>query len=269
MSTLIALWFQLVDLYRWARGRLDRWLKARTAEKAERRRAWNAWVRESFQQAAADRPAHAYEPRRLSAQESPLTHGIELKPERDIDSIEHRLYCRGWNDALAAVALQPTRNALEGLPPSLELMRRALQFYANGEHFMYEDGWDTVSGEPANFWCDEAGTATVEDGTIAKRALACELSIEDLVDGTDGSPSVAAGSDIRRDRRTTQQLLAAASLDSDDVSVFAVGTSNADSDVAILVVKGRDNLSYLRAICERQGLLTSGKPVTDKPAVSA
>lgn len=29
---------------------------------------------------------------------------VEPRPERDIDSMEHRLYCRGWNDALAAVA---------------------------------------------------------------------------------------------------------------------------------------------------------------------
>ena len=54
-------------------------------------------------------------------------------------------------------------------------LRKALQFYANGEHFILSErdtSWDTVSGEPQNYWCDEAGTATVEDGTIAKMALA-------------------------------------------------------------------------------------------------
>ena len=50
---------------------------------------------------------------------------------------------------------------------------KALRFYANGDHFNLSDenAWDTVSGEPQNFYCDEAGTATVEDGTIAKMAL--------------------------------------------------------------------------------------------------
>lgn len=55
----------------------------------------------------------------------------------------------------------------------------ALKFYADGHHFALADAdaWDTVSGEPQNFQCDEAGTATVEDGTLAKMALA-ELSGE-------------------------------------------------------------------------------------------
>lgn len=52
--------------------------------------------------------------------------------------------------------------------------RSALKFYAEQAHFAICDdsAWDTVSGEPANFWCDEAGTATVEDGTVAAMALA-------------------------------------------------------------------------------------------------
>lgn len=51
--------------------------------------------------------------------------------------------------------------------------RAALQFYADRSHFLVADSeaWDTVSGEPANLWCDEEGTATVEDGTVAARAL--------------------------------------------------------------------------------------------------
>jgi len=50
-------------------------------------------------------------------------------------------------------------------------LRRGLDFYAQQSHFLFDDGWDTVSGEPQNFWCDEYG-ATVEDGTIAKLVLA-------------------------------------------------------------------------------------------------
>lgn len=59
--------------------------------------------------------------------------------------------------------------------------REALQFYADRSHFVIADdeAWDTVSGEPSNFWCDD-GTATVEDGTVAKMALAgTPLSDED------------------------------------------------------------------------------------------
>lgn len=53
-------------------------------------------------------------------------------------------------------------------------LRKALQFYADGHHFVMHDetAWDTVSGEPVNFYEDEAGTATVENGSIAKLALA-------------------------------------------------------------------------------------------------
>lgn len=53
-------------------------------------------------------------------------------------------------------------------------LRKALQFYADGHHFLMHDetAWDTVSGEPVNFYEDEAGTATVENGSIAKLALA-------------------------------------------------------------------------------------------------
>ena len=57
--------------------------------------------------------------------------------------------------------------------PDSENLRKALQFYADSEHFIKADdtAWDTVSGEPQNYWCDEAGTATVEDGSIARLAL--------------------------------------------------------------------------------------------------
>jgi hypothetical protein len=72
--------------------------------------------------------------------------------------------------ALAAPATAP--DELERLRKDAERMREALMFYAEGDHFTFDrDAWDTVSDEPQNYWCDEAGTATVEDGTIAKLAL--------------------------------------------------------------------------------------------------
>ncbi|WP_322979174.1 hypothetical protein [Pseudomonas sp. C11] len=54
----------------------------------------------------------------------------------------------------------------------------ALKYYANGDHLLLADpdAWDTCSGEPVNFLHDEAGTASVEDGSIAKAALAAHRS---------------------------------------------------------------------------------------------
>ena len=59
-------------------------------------------------------------------------------------------------------------------------LEAALRFYAAGDHFNRsdDDAWDTVSGEPQNFWCDDAGTATVEDGAVARMAIA-GLPLED------------------------------------------------------------------------------------------
>jgi sulfur carrier protein ThiS len=65
----------------------------------------------------------------------------------------------------------------------------------------------------------------------------------------------------REDRRTVAQLLDAAAKDTDPVSVFMDGTCVGDTEIAIFVVKGADRITYLEAVCERQGLLT------DKPVV--
>lgn len=65
---------------------------------------------------------------------------------------------------------------------------------------------------------------------------------------------------LRSDRRTVTQLLAAAEKDTDPVSVFMAGCTVADTEAAIFVVKGADRIAYLRALCQRQGLLTN-KPV--------
>jgi hypothetical protein len=58
--------------------------------------------------------------------------------------------------------------------PVNAMLLEALKFYADKDHFMLgdPDAWDTVSGEPQNFWCDEEGTATVEDGSVARAAIA-------------------------------------------------------------------------------------------------
>lgn len=87
--------------------------------------------------------------------------------------------CRDSEDALRAALSRARPNTAEGeahgeAQVDAADLRKALQFYADGHHFVMHDetAWDTVSGEPVNFYEDEAGTATVEDGSIAKLALA-------------------------------------------------------------------------------------------------
>lgn len=73
---------------------------------------------------------------------------------------------------------------------------------------------------------------------------------------------------LRDDRRTVTQLLAAAERDTDPVSVFMAGCTVADTEAAIFVVKGSERIAYLKALCERQGLLTD-KPVDGTAAPPA
>lgn len=70
------------------------------------------------------------------------------------------------------------RHANHGLAEENFRLQEALQFYADRNHFVISDTeeWDTVTGEPHNLWCDNAGTATVEDGSIARSALQAALS---------------------------------------------------------------------------------------------
>ena len=70
----------------------------------------------------------------------------------------------GWREANRVIAMQRER---------LDKLELALKFYADGDHLLLadSDAWDTCSGEPINFLHHEAGTASVEDGSIAKAAL--------------------------------------------------------------------------------------------------
>jgi len=78
------------------------------------------------------------------------------------------------SESLAHIEALTAEN--ERLRKNADRMREALTFYAQGEHFHFDRAaWDTVSGEPQNYWCDEEGTATVEDGTIAKLAIDAEM----------------------------------------------------------------------------------------------
>ena len=76
-----------------------------------------------------------------------------------------------YDEHIAAADALASLSTVAAQPPAG--WREALEFYAQGRHFGLSDesAWDTVSGEPQNFWCDEAGTATIEDGTVAAMAL--------------------------------------------------------------------------------------------------
>lgn len=67
--------------------------------------------------------------------------------------------------------------------------------------------------------------------------------------------------EIRPDRRTVKQLLAAADKDTDAASVFYFGASQSDFDGAVIVLKGREHTQYVVDVLLRQNLLTRGKSV--------
>lgn len=59
------------------------------------------------------------------------------------------------------------------LQSEVERLRSALKFYADREHYHFESGsWDTVSGEPLNILWNGDEPDFIEDGTVARNALA-------------------------------------------------------------------------------------------------
>jgi hypothetical protein len=104
--------------------------------------------------------------------------GLGLAPERDavLAQLDDRTN-QTWNSKRKRwAALVRAQDA------EIQNLRLALKWYADGEHFTKADpdAWDTVSGEPANWWNDEAGTAMVEDGTLAGMVLAGQLTGQKL-----------------------------------------------------------------------------------------
>ncbi len=65
------------------------------------------------------------------------------------------------------------RKANHDLAGEADRLRQALQFYADQQHLVLNEpgSWDSVSGEGPNWLCDSAGTATVENGWVARNAL--------------------------------------------------------------------------------------------------
>ena len=86
--------------------------------------------------------------------------------------------CTGCGHSANATTPPEPADALAEARAQIENLRAALQWYADGLHFdkASPGAWDTVSGEPQYWWCDESGTATVEDGSIAAMVLRGELT---------------------------------------------------------------------------------------------
>lgn len=79
-------------------------------------------------------------------------------------------YQQGIHEALAAAPSAPA--TVQGDAIKAQLLE-ALEFYARGDHLVLadDDAWDTCSGEPMNWLHDNAGTASVEDGSLARAAI--------------------------------------------------------------------------------------------------
>ena len=79
-----------------------------------------------------------------------------------------------WIDVHDAQRLRDgAQSDINELRGEVERLRAGLKFYADREHYYFESGnWDTVSGEPLNIlWCGEEPDF-IEDGTVARAALA-------------------------------------------------------------------------------------------------
>lgn len=89
----------------------------------------------------------------------------------------------------APQASEAVRQQRAEVVDELARLREALQFYAHGNHYhFFSDTWDTCSGEPQNFWFDEAETGMIEDGSVARAALSAQPAEEPAT----SAPSPAA-----------------------------------------------------------------------------
>lgn len=69
------------------------------------------------------------------------------------------------------------RAALTAAQARIQQLEEALKFYADGEHYHFEsDNWDSVSGEPQNILWHSEEPDFIEDGSIAKAALAQQVN---------------------------------------------------------------------------------------------
>lgn len=77
------------------------------------------------------------------------------------------------NDNLSVAYLRANDREHE-LRKEIVMLRAALKFYADSDHYSTDDGlnWDSCSGEPANILWHESEPWFIEDGSIARAGLA-------------------------------------------------------------------------------------------------
>jgi hypothetical protein len=114
---------------------------------------------------------------------------------------------------------------------------------------------------PPTCWCWDLGwwKPGPPRRMLEKAAALILAEIEKFDRAGDEAPT-----ELKPSHSTVQQLLARAALDSDPISVFNDGTCDADTEVAIFVVKGKAHIDYLKGLAQQQRLLTPGKPVVDQ-----
>lgn len=151
----------------------------------------------------------AAEARRLLAQARALV--SEMFPADAVYTADRAGRVCALKSALAAIDAHLSKPAeapqAAAQPVSIpQAMLDALRFYANRDHMALADesAWDTVSGEPPNFWCDEAGTATIEDGAIAAMALR-GVAVDWTAD--DGAPPAPIEGEVSMVANATAQEL--------------------------------------------------------------
>lgn len=105
---------------------------------------------------------------------------VEGQVDRHVRPLVDKLRdcAQGLDLGAEGMGWSPDPALLREAATEIESLRAALRWYADGEHFTKADpdAWDTVSGEPQNWWCDEAGTAMVEDGSLAGMVLEGKLT---------------------------------------------------------------------------------------------
>jgi len=79
---------------------------------------------------------------------------------------------RGYSETvLIAYACEYAAQTLASKEAEIERLKAGLKWYAEGNHFVLDDDWDTVSGEPQEWLCGpESGM--IEDGGVARTVLA-------------------------------------------------------------------------------------------------
>ena len=87
----------------------------------------------------------------------------------------------------AALSYAQLDAANVGLANESARLQEALRFYADKQHIQLSEPskWDAPDDEASNWLCDDAGTATIEDGWMAREAL---KPFEVTAVPTDGAP---------------------------------------------------------------------------------